>query len=518
MMRVLAMLLLCGTAALACAAAPGVPASAGPCERLRSIKLSGGEITGAAIATDAQAGAYCRVTLHLAPTPDSSIRSELWLPVPARWNGKFQGVGNGGLAGDIPRDTLAAGLRRGYATAATDTGHDNAAGVGRFAQGHPEKIADYGHRAIHVTAVAGQAITAAYYAHKPRHSYFIGCSQGGQEALMEAQRYPADYDGIVAGDPDYHQTHHEVGAHLWVVSTLYGEGGAALGGAEAKLVGAAVNRACDALDGVADGVLEDPRACHFDPGALQCRGAAARDCLSAAQVQAVRRLWNGPDELAGAGYYPGLERGGEAELWGGWIVAASPEANTHGALGLPFFRYFVYDDADWNFRRFDFRVAPAQIDARLADAIDAVDPDLRPFRQRGGKLIHYHGFSDPDIPPRASIDYHDRVVALAAARGEGMRVDGFYRLFMVPGMGHCGGGPGATAFDMLGALEHWVEQGAAPERIVATKFRGDDPRQGVLRTRPLCPYPRIAKYRGAGSTDDARNFSCRLPASGPDAR
>ncbi|MBS0387631.1 MAG: tannase/feruloyl esterase family alpha/beta hydrolase [Proteobacteria bacterium] len=519
MIRALLLLLALSGAAVHGAAAADV-AGAASCERLRAYKLNGGEVASAVTSNDPQAGSYCRVSLRLRPTADSSIRSELWLPAPARWNGKFQGVGNGGLAGDIPRDTLAAGLRRGYATAATDTGHDNASGVGRFAQGHPEKIVDYGRRAIHVTAVAAQALTAAYYARKPRHRYFVGCSQGGQEALMEAQRYPADYDGIVAGDPDYNQTHHEVGAHLWVVDALYGDGGAPLGEPQARLVGAAVNRACDALDGVADGVLEDPRRCSFDPGVLQCHGANGPNCLSAAQVRTVRRLWAGPDELAGTGYYPGLERGGEAELWGGWIVARSPEENTHGALGLPFFRFFVYHDAAWNFRRFDFRVAPAQIDAQLADAIDAVDPDLRAFRQHGGKLIHYHGFSDPDIPPRASIDYHDRVVALAAARGEAPRVDGFYRLFMVPGMGHCGGGPGPNRFDMLAALERWVEQDVAPERIVATKYRDDDPQRGVSRTRPLCPYPRSAKYRGQGSTDEARNFSCQMPRQqerGPDA-
>ena len=351
------------------------------CVDLRTFKLVGGEVTGAAMDRDEHAGAYCRVSVRLTPTPASSIRSEIWLPSARRWNGKFEGVGNGGLAGDIPHDTLAEGLRRGYATAATDTGHDNVAGVGRFALGAPEKIADYGHRAIHVTALAGQAITAAYYRKKPRHRYFVGCSQGGQEALMEAQRYPADYDGIIAGDPDYNQTHHEVGAHLWVVDTLYGAGGATLGQREAKLIGAAVNRACDALDGVTDGVLEDPRRCDFDAGALQCRGADANDCLGAAQVQAVRRLWAGPDATIDAGYYPGLERGGEADLWGGWIVAPTAEENTHGSLGLPFFRYFVYGEAAWDFRSFDFHAEPARIDAMFGAALDATDADLRPFQR-----------------------------------------------------------------------------------------------------------------------------------------
>jgi feruloyl esterase len=494
--------------ALGCSASQAGSAATA-CEHLRSFRLAGGQIISAVIDTDAQAGTFCRVTLRLTPTPDSSIRSELWLPASQHWNNKFQGVGNGGLAGDIPYGSLAEGLRRSYATAATDTGHDNQNGAGSFALGAPEKITDYGHRAMHLTALAGQAITAAYYGRPPRHSYFVGCSQGGQEALMEAQRYPADYDGIIAGDPDYNQTHHEVGAHLWVVNTLYGAGGAVIGAAQAKLVGAAVNRACDALDGIEDGVLDDPRRCHFDPGVLQCRGGDATGCLSAAQVQAVRKLWAGPDELSGAGYYPGLQRGGEAELWSGWIVAATAEANTHGALGLPFFRYFVYADPHWDFSSFDFRTGPALVDARLADALDATDPDLRPFQRRGGKLIHYHGFSDPDIPPQASIDYHDRVVARVREDAGNPNADSFYRLFMVPGMGHCGGGPGPNSFDMLAALERWAERGAAPMRILATKFRDDDPRHGVLRTRPLCPHPLAAHYRGRGSRDEARNFSCR---------
>jgi len=325
---------------------------------------------------------------------------------------------------------------------------------------------------------------------------------------MEAQRYPADYDGIIAGDPDYNQTHHEVGVHLWVVTTLYANPASQLGEAQARLVGAAVNRACDALDGVRDGVLEDPRRCHFDPAALQCRTAEATDCLSAAQVRAVRRLWDGPDAEAAAGYYPGLERGGEATLWGGWIVANSPDENTHGALGLPFFRYFVYRNPAWDFHGFNFRTEPAAIDAQLADAIDAIDPDLRPFQRRGGKLIHYHGYSDPDVPPRSSIEYHDQVVARAHRSGGHADSGDFYRLFMVPGMGHCGGGPGPNSFDMLAALERWVESGVAPQRILATKFQDDDPARAVLRTRPLCPYPSFAHYRGRGNSDDASSFSC----------
>jgi len=516
--RRLASLLLAAAATTTTTAAT---AAAGSCVGLLAAKIESGTISATAEVTTsaalkggvdpglpARALPFCRVNATLTPTPDSRIQVEVWLPPEARWNGKFQGVGNGGLAGEIPFEALASGLARGYATAATDGGHDNRDGVGAFALGHPEKIIDYGHRAIHLTAAAGRAIASAYYHRAPQHAYFVGCSQGGQEALMEAQRYPADYDGIVAGDPDYNQTHHEVGAHLWVLSSLYGRPEGVIDMAAARLIGGAVNRACDALDGVADGILEDPRRCHFDPGVLQCRDAAASACLSAAQVEAVRRLWAGPDQWAGQGYYPGLERGGEAALWDGWIIAGSPEQNVHGSLGLPFFRYFVYGNPQWDFRSFDYRADPGRIDARFAAALDAIDPDLGPFQARGGKLIHYHGFSDPDIPPRASIDYYESVVRAAQARRANVAVGDYYRLFMVPGMGHCGEGPGPNVFDPLAALQRWVEQGSAPARIIATKYADDDPQHAVLRTRPLCPYPQRARYQGLGSSDEAANFSC----------
>ncbi len=494
---------------LACAASRA-GASAVACDALGSIKIAHGTVTSAVIVSEP--GPHCRVALTLTPTADSSIRVEAWLPPPARWNGKFQGVGNGGLAGDISYDALAEGLARGYATVCDrhrSRQSLQASAASRWAT--RTRSSTMGIARFTSPRSPARTSPAAYYGRPARHSYFVGCSQGGQEALMEAQRYPADYDGIVAGDPDYNQTHHEVGAHLWVLATLYGEPGRRLGAAQAELVGAAVNRACDALDGVRDGVLEDPRRCKFDPAALQCQSADATDCLSAAQVQAVRRLWDGPDAEAGAGYYPGLERGGEAALWGGWIVAGSPDENTHGALGLPFFRYFVYGDAAWDFRSFDFRAGPPQVDTLLGGALDAVDPDLRAFQRRGGKLIHYHGYSDPDVPPRSSIDYHDRVHALARARGEASAVDGYYRLFMVPGMGHCGGGPGPNSFDMLGGAGALGRAGLHRGASWRRNSVDDDPQRGILRTRPLCPYPRSAHYRGRGSTDDARSFGCQGP-------
>lgn len=492
------------------------PARESGCESLRSLDLAGGSISDASsqpAPRGVPSGEFCRVQAVLTPTSDSRIGIELWMPPPERWNGKFQGVGNGGLGGTIPRAALAAGLARGYATAATDTGHDNADGPGAFALGHPEKIVDYGHRAVHVMTLSGQSIASAYYGKPAQRSYFIGCSQGGQEAMMEAQRYPGDYDGIVAGDPDYIQTHHEVGAHLWVVSTLFANPESRITQADAQLIGDAVNAACDALDGVKDGVLEDPRRCNFDPGALQCQGADRSHCLSEAQVQAVRKLWAGPDASIQRGYYPGLARGAEATLWQNWIVSDSAERNLHGALGLPFFKYFVYGAPNWDFRTFDYAKDALPIDARFGSALNAVDADLRPFQKRGGKLIHYHGFSDPDIPPAASIEYYASVAQ--QLRQTGVDVDSFYRLFMVPGMGHCSGGPGPDSFDALAALERWVEQGVSPESLLATKYVGQGSQRSASRTRPLCPYPKIARYSGKGSTDDARNFSCRDASQPP---
>jgi feruloyl esterase len=489
------------------------------CEGLTSLKLTDGLIASAramtapAIIEPAVRGpaikvpaSFCRVTVTLKPTPDSDIKMEVWLPPAHKWNGKFEGVGNGGLGGTIPLTDMIPGLLRGYAVAADDTGHEDPSGGGSFALGHPQKVIDYGWRATHLTAVVGQNITKAYYGRPPAHDYFSACSLGGGEALMEAQQFPEDYDGIIAGDPMLDQTHHEVGAHLWIPLALSAPG-SMLTPEKAALLGHAVNQACDAMDGVKDGVLEDPRQCRFDPGVLLCKGADGPDCLTAPQVEAVRKIWAGPRQALGPGYYPGLEPGGESETWKMWIVAKSPADDIHSMLGLPFFRYFVYGDPHWDPRRFNFKTDPQRIDRMLAMTLDASNPDLGPFERRGGKLIQYHGYSDPDISPLSSIDYYQAVVQKLGRP----RVESFYRLFMVPGMGHCGGGPGANKFDMLPALEAWVEHDLPPVRIVATKYQDDDPRRRVVRTHPLCPFPQTAWYKGVGNTNDANNFACRSP-------
>jgi feruloyl esterase len=447
---------------------------------------------------------FCKVSVLLAPTPDSKIWVEIWLPDPDRWNGKFKGVGNGGLGGSIDFSALASGLAHGYATAATDTGHKGNPFDGEFALHHPEKIADYGYRATHLTATTGQRIVEEYYGRRAAHSYFEGCSQGGQEALMEAERFPQDYDGIIAGDPDYNQTHHEVGAHLWIPWVLFGERGATISKDQAEIIGRAVLDACDDLDGVKDGVLEDPRQCHFDPVALQCKTPKASHCLTVQQVASVRSVWEGPRKYLGTNYYPGLERGGEAETWIGWIASSAAVDNFHSKLGLPFFKYFVFADPTWDFRQFNFSKDPMAVDKAVSIRLNATSAALLQFKNRGGKLIQYHGYSDPDVPPLASIEYYQEVLKVVGTRKD---VDDFYRLFMVPGMGHCRGGPGANTFDMLQALEAWVEHGRSPTHIVATKYVDDDLSKPVVRTHPLCPYPQVAQYRG-GNPARLQNFEC----------
>lgn len=461
---------------------------------------------------------FCRIAGSIRPTSDSDIEFELWMPL-AGWNGKFNGVGNGGLAGTISYSAMAPALKRGYATASTDTGHTNAGGPGFFALGHPEKIIDFGYRGHHELAMKSEAIVTAFYGTQPLHNYYTGCSQGGQEGLMEAQRFPDDYDGIVAGDPDNFMTHHEVGGHLWITAALLGNPASYITASQAAIIGNAVNAACDARDGVVDGVLNDPRLCNFPAQQLACKaGQDPSTCLTSAQIEAVEKIWSGPDQVVGPGYDPGIERGGETLGWPGFITGSAPGLGSHTTLGIPFFRYFIYDDPNWDFHTFNFKTDAPIVDNKLvsgqtmAQVLNAADPDLEPLKERGGKLIQYHGFSDPDIAPRNSINYFLSAVGAQAEitgpKNALAETQDFYRLFMVPGMNHCGGGPGANTFDMLTALENWVEHGQAPERVIASHSTN-----GVVDfTRPLCPYPQVALWTGTGSSTDAANFVCTAEA------
>jgi feruloyl esterase len=478
------------------AAAP-VDAS-GACARLTSIALTAGTVTAAesvsagALSQFPSLPAFCRVSVTLKPSSDSDIKMELWMPL-ANWNGKFQEVGNGAFNGSIAIPAMAAALARGYATASTDTGHTG--NTASFALGHPEKLVDFGWRAIHETAVASKRIIGDFYSSAPRLSYFTGCSAGGRQALKAAQRFPADFDGIVAGAPGLDWTGRAAQA-VRVAKATRSEG-ARLSEADARLLHAAVVAACDATDGVKDGVIEDPKQCRFDPAVLQCKGEKSATCLSATQVATAALMYDGRPNPKSARAIGAAQRGSEL----GWTDRGwSASAN---ATGRDQFRFLVFQDPSWDVDAFDFDRDIVRAEEADRDTINALDPNLKAFFDRGGRLIQYHGWNDPQISPGMSTQYYDRV---AAALGGAARIDASYRLFMAPGMAHCGGGEGPNAFDMLGALERWIEQREAPSRIVASRVANGK----VERTRPLCPYPQVAVYKGSGSTDDAASFECRV--------
>ncbi|MCU1328982.1 MAG: tannase/feruloyl esterase family alpha/beta hydrolase [Bryobacterales bacterium] len=457
--------------------------------------------------------AFCRVSGSLHPTTDSDIRFEVWLPA-SGWNGKFQGVGNGGFAGTIGYGGLVDAVKHGYATASTDTGHSERVNTNAaWALGHPEKVIDFGYRAVHETAVTAKALIRAFYGEGPKRSYFSSCSNGGRQALMEAQRFPEDYDGIIAGAPAYDWTR-LISASGENVRAMLVDPGGYFGPSKLPAIQAAALAQCDALDGVKDGVIEHPPSCRFDPAVLLCKGTETDSCLTAAQLRAVQVLYKPKLDSQGkfvlAGYSPGAEaeRGG----WASWITGTAPGVEAAGFdFFTNFFRFVVYGDPDWKYQTFNLdRDLKAATD-RVGKHLNATETDLGAFQKHGGKLLLYHGWSDAAIPAAGTIKYYDDV---RARMGSG-RADSFVRLYMLPGVEHCAGGSGPYDFGQGGtpaggdpernidaALEAWVEQSKAPESIIAAK---------PGRTRPICPWPQVAKYKGRGTTDDAENFSCGKP-------
>jgi feruloyl esterase len=453
--------------------------------------------------------AFCRVAAVTKP----AVKFEVWLPV-TEWNGKFQGVGNGGMAGTISYGAMASALKRGYAVASTDTGHVSKGSFdASWALGRPDLVADFGHRGLHLTTVHGKTITQAFYGKPPQHAYYVGCSKGGQQGLMEAQRYPEDYDGIIAGDPANNWTRFYAGGHLWYWLATTKDPASYIPASKIPLLNDAVNAACDAKDGVTDGVLEDPRTCAFDPAVLACRsGQDPETCFTSQQVRAVQDIWRGAHSSSGELIYPGLAPGAEGGQggWAAWTTGTAPSTGTHALAADGFFKNMVFDDPKWDFRTFDYDTDVKVALKKVGPLLDAVDTDLRPLQRRGAKLLVYHGWSDPDISPLNTINYYESVRSTLQgkrSRDEGLKAtQAFFRLFMVPGMQHCSGGPGTSTFDMLTALEDWVEKDKAPEVIQASRVI-----PGGVRTRPLCLYPAVAAYTGSGSTDDAANFTCRAP-------
>jgi feruloyl esterase len=483
-----------------CLVAGGAPAgveAAGSCESLLELKLPATTITLAALDTASDPRPLpdsCRVAATLRPSADSEIKMEIWMPA-SNWNGRYQAVGNGAFNGTINRGAMAAALARGYAVSSTDTGHTG--GGAGFALGHPEKVIDFGWRAVHETAAASKRIIAAYYGGAPKVSYFNGCSAGGRQAMKAAQRFPADFDGIIAGAPGLDWTGRAAQA-VRIAKHLEQNESARLGQPQRQLLHDAVLASCDLLDGVKDGVLENPKRCTFDPGVLECKGSDQTSCLTPPQVETARMIYSAAVNPQTKRAISGLERGSElgwTDL--GWTASAR-------ATGLDQFRFLVFADPAWTIQRFNFASDIVRAEETDNDTINALDPNLAPFISRGGKLIQYHGWSDPQIAPAGTTQYYERVVQALGGRDA---VHAGYRLFMAPGMGHCSGGEGPNSFDMIAALERWVEERVAPSHVMATLSR---PSPMSDRSRPLCPYPEVAVYTGSGSTDDGANFACRL--------
>ena len=496
-----------------CALAYG-QTNADACAKLAALKLTNATITSAniveagAFSTPGGTGprnasgfkdlpAFCRVAATLTPSSDSDIKIEVWLPV-ANWNGKLMAVGNGGWSGAIGYAALARELARGYAAVSTDTGHMG--GSASFALGHPEKLVDFAWRAVHEMTVQAKVIIAAHYGRAPKYSYWHGCSSGGRQGLKEAQRFPHDFDGIIAGAPVNNFIRQRAG--IISVAQAASSGDAYIPPTKYKLIHEAVMKACDKLDGVADNVLENPAACKFDPQSLQCKGPQAGkdapDCLTAAQVGSARRIYAATKHPnTGEVIFPGLMPGTELE----WDTPASAEGAR--ATATDYFKYVLFKNPQWDWRSFDLArdtAAAEQLDQGLLAAMNA---DLTPFFKRGGKLLLYHGWADQNVAPVNTINYYQNVLRTAGKAKEAVR------LFLVPGMGHCGGGDCPNVFDAVAALEQWVEHDKPPQQIIASRMKN-----GVAnRTRPLCPYPQVAQYKGSGSTDEAANFVCQMPAN-----
>jgi feruloyl esterase len=460
--------------------------------------------------------AFCRVTAEIVPTSDSDIKIEVWMPA-SGWNGKFRGQGNGGFAGVIDYPGLGEAVKRGYASAGTDTGHTTT--DARWALGHPEKVIDFGYRGLHEMTEKAKAIVQAFYGSGLRQSYFASCSDGGREALMEAQRFPADYEGILAGAPANYWTHLLVGS-MWQLRATTLDPASYIPASKIPALNDAVVAACDALDGLRDGLLNDPRQCRFNPDTMLCKEAESQTCLTAPQVAALKKIYAGPRDSAGRQLFPGILPGGEAGMggWPIWITGNAPGRSLIAFFSIGYFTNFIYGKPDWDYKTFEIDEATRLADQKTAQALNATDPNLGPFMKRGGKLILYHGWSDAAIPALNTIEYYSQVAATMGPQATG----DFVRLFMVPGMQHCGGGPGPNSFGQFGgsatddpehnayvALERWVEKGVAPSKIIATKFVDDmNPTKGVKMTRPLCPYPQVATYTGSGDVNDAANFVC----------
>jgi len=492
------------------------------CETLAATHLNGASIE-SAIQVAAGAGivsgealtglpAFCRIRGLATPTSRSRIHFEVWLPL-SGWSGRIEMLGNGGYSPQIHFSELAALIRTGDAAVATDTGHE---GEGLdFGFDNQEAIADWGHRAVHESIQAAKVIVARFYGRAADHSYFAGCSTGGHQALMEAQRYPADFDGLLAGDPGNNRTNLNFG-FLWQFLANHPSGDNAkpvLTVEDLKSVSRAVTAQCDALDGVKDGVITDPRQCKFDPASLRCAPGQSVQCLADDKIAALRKMYAGARRSdTGQSIYPGWPVGSEyVEGAGGWYVYWANPQKPDEPQRVDYFRRWAFNEPGWDWYKFDWSKGVDAARRKLESAIDATSDDLSAFQAGGGKLLIYQGSADPVVSATDTIAYYQRL------EQNNPNVSRFARLFLVPGMAHCTGGPGATNFtsgtdadhDAGLALRRWVEQGKAPERIIASRYIAKTPESGIAMTRPLCAWPKAPVYKGTGDTNDAANFVCR---------
>ncbi|HSC24021.1 MAG TPA: tannase/feruloyl esterase family alpha/beta hydrolase [Casimicrobiaceae bacterium] len=522
-------------AALFCAA----PAAATTCADLLNLALPKTTITLAQSysANQTVSGStkapvdLCRVAGTIKPGPQSNVNFEVWIPMNGGWNGKYQQVGNGGFAGAISLPTIANAVSRGYATAGTDDGTsgsppDIPRGAPAFIN-NTDVLLDYGYRAVKATADDSKAIVEALTGQPPQYSYFVGCSDGGREALKEAQNYPDDFDGIIVGSPVNDQVGEFGASYLFdMQATLNGPQtngvpDAYIPPTKLSLLSNAALAACVGKDGgvASDAFLSDPRQCRFDPGVVQCkRGQDPDTCLTPAQVEAARKIYEGPHEH-GILLFPGYEPGGEAAAgdWQSWITGSSPSSpGSQYGLGLGFTCSLVQGVQNCNYLAADVVQQDEWARVHLQPILSSVNPDLSKFRARGGKMIQYAGWADTAIAPQNGLNYYEAVTHKIGDPHD------FYRVFMAPGMAHCSGGAGPNAFgngtsngpvidadhDLVKALERWVEQGVAPDRLIATHYVNNDAKQGVQFQRPLCPHPQRAEYVGSGDPTDAASFAC----------
>jgi feruloyl esterase len=481
------------------------------CESLSSFKADGiVAIAARIVAATPETPQHCRVTGTIAPEVAFEIN------LPDRWNRRFYMTGNGGLAGDAldtPNNADRTGaLMNGFVMARTNTGHDaRKEPSGSFILSDPQKAIDYAYRAVHVTAETAKKIATDYYAKPITFSYWNSCSNGGRQGLLEAQRFPDDFDGIVANAPWVDQTGFTIGA-IWNQKALTD---VPVSAAKINLVAEKAMAKCDEIDGLKDGLIDDPRKCSFDPArdVPACReGSDTPDCLTSAQAAAIKKVYSGPVSQ-GKAFFPGYMVGSEALTpgqngansgWLGPIIPAQPNAKPADFnLAEGVMRYLVLDppQAEYDTLKVDFDQAAKTIE-RWSKLADAKDADLSKFRKSGGKLIMTYGWADTILQPLQGVRYYESVAAK-----HGKDTADFVRLFMVPGMAHCGGGVGPDRNDAVTAVIDWVEKGQAPDHLIATKVTNGQP----VRTRPLCPYPQVARYKGQGSIDDAASFSCVVP-------